>query len=72
VAGVADFYVDHKGRPFDHPDYEPPCDFDGICEPFPNEEHLPIAMCIWCGGTRYKDHPTPGNWGSWTPDLLLR
>ncbi|HKT54532.1 MAG TPA: hypothetical protein VJP88_08765 [Caulobacteraceae bacterium] len=28
---------DAKGRSADHPDYEPPCDVSGQCEPFEEE-----------------------------------
>lgn len=56
--------LDAEGRGVDHPDYEPPCDISGSCEPFPEEEHLAEAMCRFCGGWRYKDHPFRGNWGT--------
>lgn len=53
----------------DTPEGDPVCDITGLCEPFEDEEDEAVAMCQHCGGTRYKNHPFPGNWGTWTPDL---
>lgn len=50
-------------------DQDPLCDLYGDCEPFPEEMHLDIAMCRFCGGERYKDYPTFGNWGTWEPEV---
>jgi hypothetical protein len=56
----------------DTPEGDPVCDITGECEPFDDEADQPIAMCRHCGGERYRDHPFPGNWGTWTPDLIVR
>lgn len=57
--------------PRDHPNYEPPCDVSGHCEVSEKDEQSEAseAMCVHCGGWRYRDHPYPGNWGTWTPEL---
>jgi hypothetical protein len=55
--------LDAEGRPVDHPDYEPPCDVSGDCEPYDSERNETEAMCRYCGGWRRKDYPWPGNWG---------
>lgn len=60
--------------PVDHPDYVPACDHHGDCEVSEEDEAsgAPAAMCIHCGGWRYRNHPYFGNWGTWTPDLVER
>lgn len=41
-----------------------PCELHGDCEPHESDENNPEAMCRHCGGWRYKDSPTWGNWGT--------
>lgn len=55
--------LDADGRSADDPDYEPPCDVTGLCEPFEEEQDRDQAMCRFCGGWRRRDYPRPGNWG---------
>ncbi|MEP3669950.1 MAG: hypothetical protein ABJN42_24840 [Roseibium sp.] len=57
--------------PPDHPDYVPGCNFSGRCEVSAEDEASGCAeaMCVLCGGWRYRNHPYEGNWGYWTPDL---
>lgn len=59
--------TDHKGRPVDHPDYVPGCDISGRCEVSEEDQRSGdrMAMCILCGGERWRDHPHHGNWGTW-------
>lgn len=44
-----------------------PCDISGKCEVSDEDERseAPEAMCIHCGGWRYRNHPRAGNWGVW-------
>ena len=62
---------DRTELPADHPDYVPGCDISGRCEVDDEDERSGAseAMCVLCGGWRYRDHPHVGNWGTWTPDL---
>ena len=55
--------VDHLGIIPDDPDYYPPCDISGKCEPHELDLDESEAMCQYCGGWRYKDYPYFGNWG---------
>ncbi|UTC28388.1 hypothetical protein GURKE_03680 [Brevundimonas phage vB_BpoS-Gurke] len=48
---------------------DPACAVWGNCEPFPEERLQLEAMCRHCGGWRYRDYPTVGNWGVWEPDF---
>jgi hypothetical protein len=45
---------------------EPPCDISGRCEVHEDDEASGAAeaMCIHCGGWRYRDSPRPLNWGT--------
>lgn len=55
--------VDNEGRTPEDIYYEPPCDVSGRCDVDPADEDKAEAMCIYCGGWRYRDHPVQGNWG---------
>lgn len=49
----------------DDPDYIPACDISGKCEPCDEDElsDVDAAMCMHCGGWRYRNYPFYGNWG---------
>lgn len=53
----------------DDADGNPLCDVWGDCEPHPEERGQTQAMCQHCGGWRYRDFPTFGNWGTWEADM---
>lgn len=52
----------------------PGCEYSGRCEVSDEDEASSAAeaQCIHCGGWRYRDHPTAGNWGTWTPEVARR
>lgn len=66
--------IDRTESPLDHPDYVPGCDISGHCEVSDEDERSGEveAMCVLCGGWRYRDHPYPGNWGTSSPELESR
>ena len=50
----------------------PACEYWGDCEASDEDEAAGVmeAMCVHCGGWRYKNHPVSGNWGTWTDDMV--
>jgi hypothetical protein len=55
----------------DRPNNDPACDYWGDCEASDEDEAAGVleAMCMHCGGWRYRNHPVSGNWGTWTDDI---